>query len=255
MKCYELPQSRTETPGYSEIRRCLVVGAPAAMATCLTAPGRLLAAMDDAGSDHELRRFIEETAARAASLKSDASANGQDAYVKYLADAVVAVDDAATDNLSTTSWKGMDPGVFLGAAGRNKAFFVVHWRLAPGALLPAHCHPKTSVCTLGLEGAATLRHFEVGADAPSYRDDRSTEFLVRETRRLELRAGTVSTLTEHRDNVHLFEAGKSGARGIDVTTDYGGDGSFSFLELDHRKPLERGGRSYVARWTGTDLPG
>ena len=90
----------------------------------------------------------------------------------------------------------------------------------------------TSVCTLGLDGASTLRHFEIESDAPSYRDDRDTEFLIRETRQLRLEAGSTSTLTEHRDNIHLFEAGPQGARGIDVTTDYGGDGSFSFLEFD-----------------------
>ena len=253
MKCFRLPDGQSNTPGYSEIRRHLLVGATASIAACLTSSNRLLAAINEAETDRRLDDFITATAEPAAMLKSDASATGQEAYVQFLAEAVSAVDHVSQDDLGSDSWKGLDPGVFLGASGRNKAFFVIQWHLEPGAFLPPHCHPKTSVCTFGLEGSSILRHFEAEATVPSYRDDRTTKFLIRETRRLELRAGSVSTLTEYRDNIHLFEAGKHGARGIDVTTDYGGDGSFSFLDFDHRRPLDRNERTYVARWIGTSL--
>lgn len=253
MQLFSLPTVQTRTPGYSEQRRALVIGAPAALACILSSRSALVAAMDVLSADGELQRFLDESLERALLLKADASARGQDEYVAFLQKAVSSISDVSKEPLSETSWKGFDPGVFLGNSGRNRAFFIVQWRLAPAAFLPPHCHPKTSVCTLGLAGSSTLRHFEVPADAPSYRDDRETEFLVRETRQLELASGMTSTLTEHRDNVHLFEAGPDGARGIDVTTDYGGDGSFSFLEFDHRQPEIPAERAYRARWVGTNI--
>ena len=253
MKRFELPVLTSQNAGYSELRRSLIVGAPAAMALLLASPRRLLAALDDLPAGDDLERFLETTAGEALALKSDDSAPGQERYVRYIERAVAAINDVPTDSIGANSWKGFDPGVFLGVGGRNRACFVVHWRLAPQAFLPPHCHPKTSVCTLGLDGEATLRHYEAEASAPSYRDDRETEFLITETVRLDLARGTTSTLTEHRDNIHLFQAGRSGARGIDVTTDYGGDGSFSFLAFDHERPEDAARKTYVARWIGTDI--
>jgi hypothetical protein len=253
MKCYHLPALASRIPGYSELRRHILIGAPAALAACVLSPNRLLAAMEESESNGQLEDFIGNTAQRAIQLKSDASSSGQNAYVNYIAEAVSSVENVSKDNLSPKSWKNLQPGVYLGVSGQNSAFFVVQWQLEPGAFLPPHCHPKTSVCTLGLEGAATLRHFEPESTAPSYRDDRDSEFLIRETRRLELLPGSTSTLTEHRDNIHLFVAGDRGARGIDVTTDYGGDGSFSFLKFDHNNPEGNGTDTYLARWVGTSL--
>lgn len=254
MKCFSVPLRESAVPGYRETRRYLLLGAAASVAGCLASPRNLFAALEDRLPESQLQRFLDASAQRALEMKGDVSAAGQDAYVNYLADTVGNIESVSTENLGSKSWKGMEPGVFLGDAGRNRAFFVVHWRLEPGAVLPPHCHPRTSVCTLGLDGSSTLRHFTVEAGAPSYREDRSSEFLIRQTRQIELRAGTISTLTEHRDNIHLFEGGKKGARGIDVTTDYGGDGSFSFLDFDHRRPAQSSDDLYRARWTGTLPP-
>jgi hypothetical protein len=46
-----------------------------------------------------------------------------------------------------------------------------------------------------------------------------------------------------RDNIHYFEAGDAGARGLDITTAYGGDGRFSFVAFQPDKPV----------WTGMKL--
>ena len=253
MKCFRIPTIKSSIPGYTETRRQVLIGAPLALATCIATPNKLLAALRDSDSSESLANFVADTAQQAMVLKADATPSGQDTYVNYLANVVSAVDDVSLDGLSERSWKNLDPGVYLGNSGRNKAFFVVHWQLDPGAFLPPHCHPKTSVCTLGLEGSATLRHFEASKDVPSYKEDRDSEFLIRETRRLELTAGATSTLTEYRNNIHLFAAGNRGARGIDVTTDYGGDGSFSFLEFEHDRPVDRNDGTYLARWIGTTL--
>ncbi|MEQ8954914.1 MAG: hypothetical protein RL120_12345, partial [Gammaproteobacteria bacterium] len=228
MKCFNLAPKASHTPGYIETRRQLLITTPVVMAGLAFAPRRLLAALDNAVTTPEVDEFIDAAAQMASALKSDDSRAGQDAYVAYIADAVDHIRNVSRDGLATNSWKGFDPGVFLGELGRNRAFFIVHFALEPGALLPPHCHPRTSVCTLGIEGQARLRHFDPPVDVPDYKTNRDTEFLVTETRRVDLQAGTTSTLTEQRDNIHLFEAGPQGARGIDVTTDYGGDGSFSF---------------------------
>ncbi len=253
MKCFRIATARSSVAGYRESRRHLLLSTPAMLAGILSSPNRLFAALDGAETNDKLDEFIAETTQMASALKSDDSAEGQDAYVAYLADAVLRVKQVSRDNLSNSSWKGFDPGVFLGAPGRNSAFFVVHFELEPNAFLPPHCHPKTSVCTLGIEGSATLRHFEAEASAPNYKTGGEADFLIRESRRLQLEAGRISTLTEHRDNIHLFEAGSSGARGIDVTTDYGGDGSFSFLSFDHNKPVEQGTDLYRAKWIGSNI--
>jgi len=253
MKCFRIPTLNSRTDGYRELRRSVLLGTPATLAACLVTPNRLLAALEESDSSQQLDQFIKDADDRASRLKSDASDLGQDAYVKYISEAVSTIDQVSKDGLSSKSWMNMEPGVFLGTSGRNTAFFVVHWQLDPGAFLPPHCHPKTSVCTLGLEGSATLRHFETDSSVPSYRNDRESEFLIRETQRIELIAGSISTLTEYRDNIHLFLAGSKGARGIDVTTDYGGDGSFSFLEFDHDRPVNQNNGTYLAKWIGTSL--
>ena len=251
---FRLPRRKPSLLGFSETRRELVIAAAMPLVAGTAVLRSLTAAAGDVDSSSELDDFLQSVESRAAELKEDTTRRGQDAYVRYLSQTVGSVTDVTRSNLGTKSWKSLDPGVFLGVAGRNSAFFVVHWRMEPYALLPPHCHPKTSVCTLGLEGQATLRHFDPAPSAPPYRTDRETEFEVRETRRLELRPGTVSTLTEERDNIHLFQTGRTGARGIDVTSDYGGDGSFSFVDFDHGGASRSDVDVYTARWTGTTIP-
>lgn len=253
MKSFRLPTQSTGIDGVVEERRNLLIATPAVMGALLASPRRLFAALDDAQASEQVEQFLEETAERALELKADDSASGQEAYLDYIVERSMTVANVPTDNLDDRSWFDMDPGVYLGVAGRNQAFFIVHWRFDPHAFLPAHCHPRTSVCTLTVEGSTVVRHFDVPADAPPYRTDHETEFLIHETRRVELAAGDTSTLSEHRDNIHLFEAGPDGARGIDVTTDYGGDGSFSFLEFDRNRPQDEKTRAFAARWIGRRL--
>lgn len=147
------------------------------------------------------------------------------------------------------------PPVELGIVHRGSPFIVIHWKLAPGAFLPAHCHPKTSVCTVGLAGEARLRNFEIAGTAPDFNTDSTTPFDLRETKSEVMRKGRINTLSPDRDNIHCFHAGRDGARGIDITTPHGGDGKFSFLTLDYRKPVDAENRLFEATWTGRDENG
>jgi hypothetical protein len=109
---------------------------------------------------------------------------------------------------------------------RGVPFAVIQWRMAPHAILPAHCHPQATVCTVGIEGEARGQ--------------------IVSPRR-------IRTLSSTRDNIHYFEAGDAGARGLDITTGYGGDGSFSFVAFQPDKPKDPKKQLFEAVWTGMQL--
>jgi hypothetical protein len=144
----------------------------------------------------------------------------------------------------------LDPKVEFAPSYRGAPFVIIQWRMHPRAILPAHCHPRASVCTLGLEGEARLRNFEVEGSAPAFDSGSSETFLIRETHSQIIAPGRVSTISTVRDNIHYFEAGPDGARGIDITIPYGGDGSFSFVGFAPDRPKDAGRRVFEATWTG-----
>jgi hypothetical protein len=197
--------------------------------------------------------FLTRAQRQVESLCEDASAAGQDRYVQTLAAELAGMQEKPAIVLGKKSFRDLDPAVLLGTRMGTRPFFTVLWELAPNAVLPAHCHPRTSVCTLCLGGRARLRHFQVAKDAPAYSSSDKAPFSLQQTRDMELTPGIVSTLTETRDNVHLFEAGPEGAIGLDVTTDYGGDGSFSFLGFIRRLDAPLGIPLYEAHWLGSKL--
>jgi len=144
----------------------------------------------------------------------------------------------------------LEPAISFGVAYRGKPFFIVEWQLEPGAFLPPHCHPNASVCTLGLEGEARIRNFEVVGQAPEF-SSRNT-FLVRETHNEIISQGRTNTLSSWRDNIHTFQAGKTGARGIDISTYHGPDVGFSFLDVA-ATPKEADRRIFEAAWKGQSV--
>ena len=68
---------------------------------------------------------------------------------------------------------------FAEARIEGRPFFIIQWRMEPGAFLLPHNHPNASVCTLGFEGEERLRNFEIIGDAPDY--DTKKTFRVQET--------------------------------------------------------------------------
>jgi hypothetical protein len=192
--------------------------------------------------------FIKESVPLARELVKDASVAGQDDYLFRLAALAVRLQSAPGTKLF--AFGGLDPKVEFAPSYRGGPFAIIQWRMYPHAILPAHCHPQASVCTLGLEGEARLRHFEVHGDAPAFDSGSSRTFQIRETRQQLIGPGRISTLSAARDNIHYFEAGSSGARGIDITTMYGGTGNFSFLAFDPHKPVDKAAGIFEAAWTG-----
>ena len=195
--------------------------------------------------------FLKECRSLAGDLVKDASRPGQDAYLQRLAALAVRLRAAPATKLF--AFGSLNPKVEFAPSYRGTPFVIIQWHMHPGAILPAHCHPGTSVCTLGLEGEARLRNFEVEGVAPAF-DSGSTEtFLIRETHNQIISAGRLNTLSSVRDNIHYFEAGPDGARGIDITTTYKGDGSFSFVAFDPNRPKDPRRRVFEAAWKGMKL--
>ena len=182
----------------------------------------------------------------------DSSAQGQDAYLNRVASFAVRL--RAAPNTKLFAFGKLNPKVEFNLSHKGFPFVVVQWRMHPRAILPAHCHPQTSVCTLGLEGETRLRNFEVHGKAPAFDSGSSQAFLIRETHSQILTPRRTSTLSPTRDNIHYFEAGADGARGIDITTAYGGTGNFSFVAFDPDKPREAQQRIFEAAWTGQEPP-
>lgn len=194
-------------------------------------------------------RFLEEAPKEVAELARGTTPAELDAYLYTLAALAARIESVPGGTLS--AFGGLDPEVLFGMLHRGTPFFVVEWRLRPNALMPAHCHPGASVCTLTLEGECEIRHYEPEPDAPAYDSKSDEPFLLRETRRQRLRPGSLSTLTPTRDNLHLFRAGTVGARGIDLTTMHTGNGSFSFAHFDPDKPVDAEAGLHEARWIGS----
>jgi hypothetical protein len=138
-----------------------------------------------------------------------------------------------------------DPPVEFAPLAIEPPLFVIQWRLAPGAVLPAHNHPSANVVTLGLEGECRIRNFEVEGGAPA--DFASPQaFRLRETHDELVTPGRVNALSSTRDNIHELRAGPAGARGVDIGTMVARQDAFAFVELAKQIDPER--RVYEARW-------
>ena len=149
-------------------------------------------------------------------------------------------------NSALGSYKTVEPRVWFGPSFRGSPFFIIQWRMEPGALLPPHNHPNASVCTLGVEGEVRLRNFEIIGEAPDYASKKA--FRVRETRNEMMSHRRISTLSPLRDNIHCFQVGSEGARGIDINTLHGKTNDFSFLDIS-KTPVDSDMRIFEAAWS------
>lgn len=242
-----MPDDNELAPGVIVERRTLF-WAPLAAAAALLGQPQKSRAENAASPPLDWDDFIRLCPADAAAFARDASGVGQDAYLNRIAAWAVRLKTAPDSKLG--AYGGLDPKVEFGPSFRGVPFAVIQWRMEPHAVLPAHCHPQASVCTVGMEGEARLRHFEVYGEAPAFDSGRRTPFLMRETRAQIIGPRRISTLSSLRDNIHYFEAGERGARGLDITTAYGGSGNFSFVAFQPGKPKDPAKGLYEAVWTG-----
>jgi len=189
--------------------------------------------------------FLKQSLPPAEQLHSDSSAQGQDAYLHWMALMASRLRLETIPQSKLGKFKEFEPALFFGPSFRGKPFFIIEWRMEPGAYLPPHCHPNASVCTLGIEGEARIRNFEIVGRAPEFKSPKP--FRVRETHDEIIAPGRINTLSAVRDNIHTFQAGKTGARGMDISTYHGDDIGFSFLEVAS-KPADAEQHVFEAVW-------
>jgi len=189
--------------------------------------------------------FLKQCLPTAKQLHQDSSERGQDTYLRWLAFTAASLRLSSVPRARVGRFEPLDPPVYFGPAYRGDPFFCIEWKMEPGAVLPPHCHPNVSVCTLGIEGEAGIRNYEIAGEAPEFSSTKT--FRVRQTHDEVIAPGRVNTLSATRDNIHTFVAGKDGSRGIDITTYHGKDIGFSFLEIEG-KPMDVERQIYEATW-------
>ncbi|CAN5575773.1 hypothetical protein BH10ACI2_BH10ACI2_04950 [soil metagenome] len=190
--------------------------------------------------------FTKQCLPNAVELHKDSTAQGQDAYLYWIASKAAQLDLTTRPPAKFGALEGLKPMVEFGVGYRGTPFFVVEWRMAPNAFLPPHCHPNASVCTLGIDGEAEVGNFEIVGEAPEFTSKQ--QFNVKETRQGLVSNGRIITLSSKRDNIHTFQAGKNGARGIDISTYHGPNIGFSYLEVEN-KVVDEANHVYKAAWT------
>jgi len=194
--------------------------------------------------------FIKQCVPVASELHKDSSRSGQEAYLHWLASMITRARTAEIPRAKLGRFGKLDPPVSFGVSYRGTPFFAVEWKLEPGAFLPPHCHPNASVCTVGIEGEARVRNFEIIGKAPEFSSRKS--FVVRETHNEIIAPGRINTLSSMRDNIHTFQAGPNGAHGIDLSSYHGADVGFSFLDIAS-KPRDPDALIFEAAWKGQDV--
>lgn len=138
------------------------------------------------------------------------------------------------------------------AAGRP--FVVSAFRMAPGCLLPAHCHPGGGGVTLCLQGALTIEHFDLEPGSAVFRETGGPAS-VRYDSVAHLTPERYTAFTPSTANLHQLRAGPEGALGLDLVVQWEGAGEFSFLKLGDGQELQHAevGNILAGVWTGMNI--
>lgn len=245
-------QEEPIAPGYVIERRFFIRAASIATAAlAFTSPARgfardpeMLSATSSMDALLDFEGFVQECAELAKTALQDPGLN-EEAHIFRLSAAASRLRRASVPNGKLGPFAGLNPPVEFGPLEIAAPLAIIQWRLAPGATLPPHNHNPADVISLCLEGACTVRHFDIIDRAPDYSSKET--FLIRESRNDLLTPGRMSSLSTVRDNIHTFHAGKAGAMGIDINSILPGDKPFSFLDIAE-KPRDAQNRIYDAVW-------
>jgi hypothetical protein len=239
-------------PGYVIERRFFIRAASiAAAALAFASSARVFARVSETASAApsldpplDFESFIRECSELAKTAQTEVSLN-EEAHIFRLSAMASRLRLTSVPKGKLGAFAGLNPPVEFGPLKIAVPLAIIQWRLAPGATLPAHNHNPADVISLCLEGACTVRHFDIVDRAPDYSSKET--FLIRETRNDLLTPGRMSSLSTVRDNIHTFHAGKAGAMGIDINSILPGDKPFSFLDIAET-PRDPQNRIYDAAW-------
>ncbi|MBL8752126.1 MAG: hypothetical protein JNK15_02390 [Planctomycetes bacterium] len=202
--------SWSPTPGLTVARRGFF-GVVAAACAAAHLPGASPAWRTRADGDWTVDQFVREVTPVCKELVADGSGLGQDRYLHTLAAFAVRLGEVPVPDNA----KEVAHGHRIGSNHGPDPFTMLHWILAPGAVIRPHAHTYGNVVTLGLTGEALVANYEqVGAlDC-----ERTDEIEVVRVQEQVLRPGDVNLVSLARHYVHGFVAGPRGASGLDITT-------------------------------------
>jgi hypothetical protein len=196
------------------------------------------------------------TAARAGALQYLAAPHGREAqrFMRYLLLWAAAMPKPA---LASPPWQpvtGAREPLEFAMLAPGRPFVVSAFRMAPGCLLPAHCHPSGGGVTICMEGALDIQHFDLAEGAAPY-SETGSRVAVRLESVTHLSTDRYTVFTPERSNLHQLRAGPAGAVGIDIAVQWKGNGEFSYLKFQRDtlpNPVEVG-RIWKGTWSGMNI--
>jgi hypothetical protein len=224
--------------------------APAAGSAAGSAAGKHVATGPAPGRDDEIAAFLIEWQRRTTAAV-EAGSTDDDGHLHALLADLARLDPAAFPKRTKDAFT--DGQFTSGPILASPTFLVLEFELVPGAPIQAHNHVGFSFVSVGVEGEATVRHYEPDGRAPDPGSELDVPFALREVQRTVLTRGRSSSLTRTRANIHEFVAGPEGARfldfGVHYTSPNGGYESFSKLAID-AEPTDAARGIHTARWIG-----
>ncbi|MFN0207563.1 MAG: hypothetical protein ACKVS6_14750 [Planctomycetota bacterium] len=159
---------------------------------------------------YQYEDFLKDAVPAAKQLVGDTSRAGQDRYLHTIAALACLLLDVPAPKMTD---KGN--GTAIGANPSEAPFVVLHWKMEPGSVITPHPHIYGNVVTICLEGEVRVSNYEVMGE-PDY--NKKGTFQVRKTVDQWLSPGHTNLVNLDKNYIHGFEAGRSGARGLDITT-------------------------------------
>ncbi|MEO8055397.1 MAG: hypothetical protein ABI768_09590 [Acidobacteriota bacterium] len=228
-------------PGVVVERRSFLAAAALALAG-VALPGRAENPLPKSRAERwTLEEFLAAALPVARELVRDTSVAGQDVYLLTLASFAVRLGDVALPEMKES---GQGAGTTLGFHPSEPPIAVLHWKMSPGSSIRLHAHTYGNVCTIGLEGEARLRNFEMVG--PRDFEAKGT-IRIRCSNDQILGPGRTNLVSLERGYVHGFTAGPLGARGLDLTTRIQNKRPFPWLEVGD-KPVDAARAIYEGRW-------
>jgi hypothetical protein len=149
---------------------------------------------------------------------------------------------------------GANERLEMATVAASRPFVVSAFRMAPGCVLPVHCHPGGGGITLCTSGSLAIQHFELCADQPPF-SETGAQAEVRQVQVAQLARNQATQFTPSQANLHQFHAGPGGAAGVEIAVQWQGGGEFSFLKLQEKLDVGdfRADQRIRGQWVGMQL--
>jgi hypothetical protein len=177
---------------------------------------------------------------------------GTERFMKLLSIWACAMPDPPDPNWQAV--QGANKPLEMAMIAPGQPFVVSAFRMAPGCILPLHCHPGGGGITLCTSGSLAIQHFELVEDQPPF-SRTGAQAEVRQVQCAQLTTDQATLFTPTLANLHQFHAGPEGATGVEIAVQWKGAGEFSFLKLRQPLPVEsfQANRRLEGNWVGMQL--